>query len=276
MFESLLSPRERTGRFIGSGAIVSVILHLGVGGGVWALSGDHEPPEKKKKPGDVTMVQPTAPLQAPVVDLLPPPPPPPPPPPAAAEAPKVEAKIEPEKPKVEKPKPKKEPKPDTLVKPPDNPEPKAAEPTEPKPGGAETTAAAPPAGGQPGGQEGGQEGGVIGGKIGGVIGGKIGGTGTSTEVVPFGEGMARPKRLSGDDPRYSREALEAEVEGTMIVKCVIETDGRLQNCRVIKSMPHMERAVLDALGTHRYSPMTFQGRPVRVDYTFTIRLVMPR
>jgi protein TonB len=38
----------------------------------------------------------------------------------------------------------------------------------------------------------------------------------------------------------------------------------------------MDKAVLEALSTHRYSPVTFQGRAVRVDYTFTIRLVMPQ
>ncbi|HRE92087.1 MAG TPA: energy transducer TonB, partial [Myxococcota bacterium] len=130
--------------------------------------------------------------------------------------------------------------------------------------------------GEEGGQEGGKDGGVRGGKVGGVLGGKVGGTGSATEVVPFGEGMTRPKRLSGDEPRYSREALEAGVEGTMIVKCVIEVDGRLENCRVIKSLPYMEKAVLEALDSHRYSPVTFQGRPARVDYTFTIRLVVPQ
>jgi protein TonB len=87
--------------------------------------------------------------------------------------------------------------------------------------------------------------------------------------------MTRPRRLSGDDPRFSREALEAGVQGTMIVKCVIETDGRLDNCRVIKTLPYMEKAVLEALSTHRYSPVMFQGRAQRVDYTFTIKLVAP-
>ncbi len=87
--------------------------------------------------------------------------------------------------------------------------------------------------------------------------------------------MTRPTKLSGSDPVFTREALEAKVSGVMIVKCVITTAGSLTNCRVIKGQPHMDQAVLSALSTHRYSPVLFQGQPVSVEYVFTIRLVPP-
>ena len=85
--------------------------------------------------------------------------------------------------------------------------------------------------------------------------------------------MSRPRKLSGRDPEYSREALAAGVEGMMIVRCVIELDGKLEDCKVIKTLPYMEAAVLSALATHRYSPVMFQGRPQRVNYTFNIKLM---
>jgi len=87
--------------------------------------------------------------------------------------------------------------------------------------------------------------------------------------------MNRPSKIAGRDPTYSREALAARVEGLAIVKCVIKTDGSLENCRMIKSLPHMEKEILAALATHRYTPVTFQGRAVSVDYVFNIRLKMP-
>ena len=124
------------------------------------------------------------------------------------------------------------------------------------------------------GVEGGVEGGVVGGVVGGVLGGTLGGTGTK-DVMAFGEGMTRPERVSGADPVYTREALEAHVQGLMIVKCVIGVDGYLSNCRIIKPLPYMEKAVLDALSTRRYKPVTFQGRPITCDYVFNIKLVMP-
>lgn len=267
----MLSSENRAHRFLGAGAVVSLIVHVAVGGGVWALgSGGGGGSKKKEKPKEVTMVTPTAP-PAPVVDLIAPELPPPPPPKAAApKAPVVEAKVEQVKPKVDKPKPKKAP--DKLVKAPDNAEKKDPSPPAPDPNAGGNQPPDPDGGGE----DGGEDGGVKGGKIGGQSGGKLGGTGTTTVVIPFGEGMTRPKRLSGEDPRYTREAIEANVQGVTIAKCVIEIDGRLQNCRIVKALPYMENAVLDALATHRYSPVTFQGQPVRVDYTFNIKLVMPQ
>jgi protein TonB len=38
----------------------------------------------------------------------------------------------------------------------------------------------------------------------------------------------------------------------------------------------MEKAVLEALASQKFKPVTFQGRPVSVDYVFNIRLVLPR
>jgi protein TonB len=110
--------------------------------------------------------------------------------------------------------------------------------------------------------------------VGGLVGGVVGGANTK-EVVAFGEGMTRPERVSGADPVYSREALEAHVQGLMIVKCVIGVDGYLSNCRIIKPLPFMEKAVLDALSTRKYKPVTYQGRPITCDYVFNIKLVMP-
>ena len=94
-------------------------------------------------------------------------------------------------------------------------------------------------------------------------------------VLPFGEGMNRPTQLNGEEIVYSREAIQARVEGLMIVKCVITTQGRLELCRIIKGLPYMEKAVLDALASRLYTPVTFQGRPVSVDYVFNIRLQLP-
>ncbi len=117
-------------------------------------------------------------------------------------------------------------------------------------------------------------GGVVGGTPGGAVGGVVGGTGTSG-VVPFGAGMTRPSPIGGDEIQYTREAREAHISGVMSVKCVIAADGSLTNCRVIKVVPMMDSAVLAALARHHGTPVMFQGHPVAVDYTFTIKLKMP-
>ena len=67
-----------------------------------------------------------------------------------------------------------------------------------------------------------------------------------------------------------------EIEGLMIVKCVVGTQGQVRNCRVMKSLPFMDRAVIDALEHRRYSPALLRGQPIEVDYTFKIKLTLPQ
>lgn len=263
MFETVNKAGARSGKRLSEGVITSILVHVGLIIVIVAVSSSDTKSNQKKDIDYSKVTFKDAPVATPPPELpptaaanLPPPPPPPPPPPAAAV-------VVPDQPKVPK-KPKKpvaQADPNTVVAAPVNPNPPPVEPV---------------AGGQVGGVEGGKEGGVVGGKIGGVEGGVVGGTGTvmpTNAVLPFGAGMDRPKKLSGRDPEYSREALAAGVEGMMIVRCIIEIDGKLQDCKVIKSLPYMEDAVMSALATHRYTPVMFQGRPQRVNYTFNIKLM---
>ncbi|MFS8066130.1 MAG: energy transducer TonB [Byssovorax sp.] len=87
--------------------------------------------------------------------------------------------------------------------------------------------------------------------------------------------MTRPTPIAAIAPAYTREALEARVQGTVIAKCVVTTSGALTGCRIVKGVPHMDQAVLSALAASKYQPATLQGKPVSVDYIFTIRLVLP-
>jgi protein TonB len=55
----------------------------------------------------------------------------------------------------------------------------------------------------------------------------------------------------------------------------VNTDGRVHDCRVVKSLPFMDRAVIEALEKRRYTPATQGGKPIDVDYTFRITLRLP-
>jgi serine/threonine-protein kinase len=99
---------------------------------------------------------------------------------------------------------------------------------------------------------------------------------TGDAVVPFQEGMSRPVELEGRDIVYTREALEAKIQGTMAVKCVITREGQVQDCRVLKGLPYMNEAVVQSLESRRFKPATLQGKPLSISYVFNIRLVLPR
>ncbi|MDI1448738.1 energy transducer TonB [Polyangium sp. 6x1] len=88
--------------------------------------------------------------------------------------------------------------------------------------------------------------------------------------------ITRPRHVSGPQIRYTPLALCNRVDGIMKVQCVMTEEGRLQECRVLQTVPYMEQAVLRVLEASRYTPVILDGRPARVRYTFTIRLVMPK
>jgi protein TonB len=123
----------------------------------------------------------------------------------------------------------------------------------------------------------GVEGGVEGGVPGGVVGGLLGGLPAPPKPRPqLDESNVKLTKISGPDPQYTEKAIEHEVEGTMLVKCVVTEQGAVHGCRVVKPQPFMDRAVIDALERRRYQPYLLNGKPMEIDYTFKITLRLPR
>jgi protein TonB len=245
MFDSFLTAKLAGRRRFGAGAAISLAMHLTVVPAVLWITTKHKVVEARS---DVE-----------VVFFPPAQPAPPPPPPAAAR-----------RPKEHKPRPKPHPVVQQAVVPPkvvpeEQPEPPKEEPPPEDEGEGE-----------------GVEGGVPGGVTAGVPGGVSGGIGTAPPPPPpppvrmeFNDAMTAPKMVSGPNPQYTERALEREVEGLMIVKCVVTVEGVVRECRVMQSLPFMDRAVVAALERRRYTPALLQGRPVEVDYTFSLRLSLP-
>jgi len=58
-------------------------------------------------------------------------------------------------------------------------------------------------------------------------------------------------------------------------RCVVTVAGKLEHCRLLKSLPHMDQAVLDSLASRRYKPATYRGSPVAVDYVLDVPVGPP-
>jgi TonB family protein len=93
--------------------------------------------------------------------------------------------------------------------------------------------------------------------------------------VEFSDKLTPPVLISGPSPEYTPMALERRVEGTMVIRCVITVAGTVHGCRVIKSLPFMDRAAIAALEQRKYKPALQAGKPVDVYYTFTITFTLP-
>ncbi len=85
--------------------------------------------------------------------------------------------------------------------------------------------------------------------------------------------VQRPEILHKVPPTYPESARKEKLEGTTIVKTVINEQGHVQDPAVETSSGHelLDQAALDAVSAWTFKPATLKGKPVAVYYTITIR-----
>jgi hypothetical protein len=101
-------------------------------------------------------------------------------------------------------------------------------------------------------------------------------SGPPQQVLQYTEGMPEPQLVKQGKPLvYTRQAIEAQVEGLAIALCVIGTDGHLSNCRMARSLQYLDDAILTMMATRVYKPIVYQGRTVAVEYPFYLHVHVP-
>ena len=111
------------------------------------------------------------------------------------------------------------------------------------------------------GMRGGIPGGVVGGVPGGLVGGPIGGTGTAVTEFPKPDVGPRPIRMP--QPSYTREAIRDNVSGVVVLRVVIDEQGKVKVLEVLRSIPALDAEAIRVVESEwRFHPATRQGRPV--------------
>ena len=73
-------------------------------------------------------------------------------------------------------------------------------------------------------------------------------------TVRVGSGIRPPTKTKHVAPVYPLEAKEARVTGVVILEARIEADGRVINARVLRSIPQLDQAALDAVRQWEFTP----------------------
>ena len=84
----------------------------------------------------------------------------------------------------------------------------------------------------------------------------------------------QPRKLVDARPVYPEVARTARIEGTVILEAMLDTTGRVTQLRVLRSVPMLDQAALDAVRQWRYSPTVYYGHPVSVLMTITVRFTL--
>jgi protein TonB len=92
-------------------------------------------------------------------------------------------------------------------------------------------------------------------------------------VAPYRTGgvIQQPRRIRDVPPAYPMPARMTKVEGVVIIEAIISTTGEVQDARILKSVPLLDQAALDAVRQWRYTPSLLNGIPVPVVFTVTVQ-----
>lgn len=91
-------------------------------------------------------------------------------------------------------------------------------------------------------------------------------------VMPLrvGGNVAPPTKIRDVKPEYPMEARAAGISGLVIIETVIDTTGVVRDARVLKSVPALDHAALDAVKQWQFTPTRLNNTPVPVIMTVTV------
>lgn len=75
-------------------------------------------------------------------------------------------------------------------------------------------------------------------------------------------------------PQYPTIAVQARIQGTVVLQAVIGKDGRVENLRLISGHPMLAPAAIEAVKQWRYRPYLLNGEPVEVDTTINVNFTL--
>ena len=89
-------------------------------------------------------------------------------------------------------------------------------------------------------------------------------------AVRVGGQIKPPTKIKDVKPVYPAIARSARVTGVVIVEATIGPDGKVIDAKVVRSVPLLDQAALDAVQQWEYMPTLLNGVPVPVVVTVTI------
>ena len=111
------------------------------------------------------------------------------------------------------------------------------------------------------------------------LGWPIGEAGAHTQQVVDGKdpGVTLPKVVSQVNPQYTHEAMQAKIEGTVLMKAVVRTDGTPADIEITGSLDTeygLDKQAVTALSQWKFESGLKDGKPVPVLVTVEMRFAL--
>jgi TonB family protein len=98
---------------------------------------------------------------------------------------------------------------------------------------------------------------------------------TEDQVYEFVTVDVKPEITRDAEPIYPQGAIDAGVEGTVVVSIVVGKDGSVTSAEIFSSIPELDNSALQAARSKVFSPGIVGGSPVSTKMNIPIRFVLP-
>jgi TonB family protein len=95
------------------------------------------------------------------------------------------------------------------------------------------------------------------------------------KAVRVGGQLRPPIRIKEVAPVYPAIAVSARVEGDVVIEATIDEEGKVAEAHVVRSVPLLDQAALDAVRQWEYRPSLLNGVPTAVITIVTVRFTRP-
>jgi protein TonB len=97
---------------------------------------------------------------------------------------------------------------------------------------------------------------------------------TAPPRVRVGGTVRAPAKVTHVSPIYPQVARAAHVEGTVILEAVIDESGAVDAVHVLRSVPLLDAAAIDAVRRWRFTPTMLNGQPIPIVMTVTVTFTL--
>ena len=92
--------------------------------------------------------------------------------------------------------------------------------------------------------------------------------------VRVGGNIKAPVKTKDVRPTYPAIAQSARVQGIVIIEATIGPSGKVTDAKVLRSIPLLDNAALDAVRQWQFTPTLLNGVPVPVIMTVTVQFTL--
>jgi TonB family protein len=123
--------------------------------------------------------------------------------------------------------------------------------------------------------------GVVGDMPGGIPRGEEGGIISSVPAEPARPGVVRVSQgvmagllASKVAPDYPVDAKQARIQGTVVMRVIVDNEGNVANIQLISGHPLLAPAAIDAVKQWKYRPYLLDGMPVEIETQVAVNFTL--